>query len=380
MQTFKTLRFLLEKEFKQIRRDRFLGKIIFILPVMQLMILPFAANFEMHNINLSLVDRDRSAFSRELTDQIFSSGYFRLSDLSDTYPQALPAVEQNKADMILEIPAGFERRLYREGGADLFISANAVNGTKGGLGSSYLTSILQRINREKGWRITPQGKSEIALRPYYPARLVETIALFNPHLDYKSYMVPGIMVFLLTIIGGFVPALNIVSEKEKGTIEQINVSPVPKSVFLLSKLIPFWVIGFILLTLSLLIAWVVYGLAPAGGVGVIYLFAAVYLVAFTGLGLAISSISSTQQQAMFTAFFFIIIFALLSGLFTPISSMPPWAQTLTAFNPLRYFVEVMRKVYLVGSRFSDLWGHFAIICLFAIFFNVLAVWSYRKNE
>ncbi len=380
MQTLRILRFLLEKEFKQIRRDRFLRKIIFMLPVMQLLILPFAANFEMRNINLSLVDGDRSAFSRELADQILSSGYFCLSDFSDTYSQALLAVERNEADIIVEIPSGFEKRLFREGGAELYIAADAVNGTKGGLGSSYLTSILQRVNLEKGWRVTPQGKSGIAAKRAYRARSVETIALFNPHLDYKSYMVPGIIVFLLTIIGGFVPALNIVSEKEKGTIEQINVSPVPKSVFLLSKLIPFWIIGFILLTLALLIARLVYGLTPAGGIGIIYLFAAVYLVGFTGLGLAVSSISSTQQQAMFTAFFFIIIFALLSGLFTPISSMPAWAQTLTAFNPLRYFVEVMRRVYLAGSGLSDLWRSLGVICLFALLFNVLAVWSYRKKE
>lgn len=380
MQTLSILRFLLEKEFKQIRRDRFLGKIIFMLPLLQLIVLPFAANFEMRNINLALVDRDRSGLSRELAGQILSSGYFRLADIAHTYAEALPAIEQNRADMMLEIPAGFEKRLLREGSADVFIAANAVNGTKGGLGSSYLTSILQRVNREKGWRITPGGKSRLAAARLSRVRSVETMALFNPHLDYKSYMVPGIIVFLLTIIGGFVPALNMVSEKEKGTIEQINVSPVSKTVFILSKLIPFWIIGFMLLTLALLIGWIVYGLVPLGSLAVVYLFAAVYLVGFTGLGLAISSISSTQQQAMFTAFFFIIIFALLSGLFTPISSMPAWAQTLTAFNPLRYFVEVMRKVYLAGSSLADLWGHFGVICLFALLFNTLAIISYRKKE
>jgi len=173
--------------------------------------------------------------------------------------------------------------------------------------------------------------------------------------------------------------LNIVSEKEKGTIEQINVSPVPKSLFLLSKLIPFWVIGFVLLTVAILIAWLIYGLVPEGSFGVIYLFAAVYLIAFTGFGLAISSFSSTQQQAMLTAFFFLIIFALLSGLFTPISSMPEWAQKITLANPVRYFVDVMRMVYLKGSGFADLRGHFVIVCLFAVFFNLLAVISYRKK-
>ena len=343
------LRYLLEKEFKQIRRDRFMPKIIFIIPIMQLIILPFAANFEMRNINLSIVDNDHSVTSMQLVDKVLSSGYFRLTDRSDRYDEALTSVESNESDIILEIPSDFERDLGKEGRADVMIAANAVNGTKGGLGSSYLSSIIQDFNREKGFASMGSGRG------------VASINLFNPHLSYKIYMVPGIMVFLLTIIGGSISALNIVSEKEKG------------------KLIPFWVIGFVLLTVAILIAWLIYGLVPEGSFGVIYLFAAVYLIAFTGFGLAISSFSSTQQQAMLTAFFFLIIFALLSGLFTPISSMPEWAQKITLANPVRYFVEVMRMVYLKGSGFADLRGHFVIVCLFAVFFNLLAVISYRKK-
>lgn len=363
----RTLRYLLEKEFKQIKRDRFLPRIIFLVPLMQLILLPFAANFEMRNINLGVIDNDHSVLSAQLTEKILSSGYFRLTDVSPAYDQAITSIESNESDLLLEIPVNFERELGREGQAEVLIAANAVNGTKGGMGSSYLSQIIQDFNQEKG---LTSGSVMSGVR---------YTNLFNPHLNYKSYMVPGIMVFLLTIIGGFLSALNIVSEKEKGTIEQINVTPVPKTIFLLSKLIPFWIIGFILLTIGAIIAWIVYGLVPVGNIGIIYLFAAVYLIAFTGFGLAISSISSTQQQAMFTAFFFLIIFALLSGLFTPISSMPEWAQDMTLLNPVRYFVEVMRMVYLKGSHFADLSTHFVVICLFALFFNVLAVVSYRKN-
>lgn len=362
------LRYLLEKEFKQIRRDRFLPRIIFMVPLMQLLILPFAANFEMHNINLSIVDHDHTVLSRQLREKVLSSGYFRLADVSPTYEEALRTVENNRADLILKIPANFEKNVVREGHAEVLVAANAVNGTKGGMGSSYLSSIIQDFNREKGFAA--------AVSPFE----IRTLSLFNPYLNYKNYMVPGILVFLLTIIGGFLSALNIVSEKEKGTIEQINVTPVPKALFLLSKLIPFWVIGFVLLTIGAGIAWLVYGLVPLGSFSIIYLFASIYLIAFTGFGLAISSVSSTQQQAMFTAFFFLIIFALLSGLFTPVSSMPAWAQTITLFNPVRYFVEVMRMVYLKGSHFSDLTTHFVIVCLFALFFNILAIVSYRKSN
>ncbi len=361
------LKYLLEKEFKRIRRDKVLPKIIFIMPLLQLIILPFAANFEMRNINLAVVDHDHSVVSTQLTEKVLSSGYFRLTAVADSYDAAMQSIETDKADLLLEIPTDFEKQLGREGKADVLIAANAVNGTKGGMGSSYLTQIIQQFNQEQGMVITAA------------APLVTSTNLFNPHLNYKNYMVPGILVFLITIVSGFLSALNIVSEKESGTIEQINVTPVPKALFLLSKLIPFWVIGFILLTIGAIVSWAIYGLLPVGSFGTIYLFAAVYLIAFTGFGLAVSSVSSTQQQAMFTSFFFIIIFALLSGLFTPISSMPEWAQKVTLLNPVRYFVEVMRMVYLKGSTLADLTSQFLTVCLFAVCFNVLAIVSYRKN-
>jgi ABC-2 type transport system permease protein len=363
MRTIKILRYLLEKEFKQIRRDRFLPKIIFLIPTMQLLILPFAANFEMHNINLSIVDHDHSSYSHRLVDKTLSSGYFRLTSTPASYEEGLASIESNASDILLEIPHGFE-----QSHPPLLIAANAINGTKGGLGSAYLGSIIRDFYGETVARV-PAGTGGAPSVSF----------LYNPYMNYKNYMVPGIIVFLISIIGGALSALNIVSEKEKGTIEQINVTPVPKAIFLLSKLVPFWIIGFVLLTLSSLIAWLVYGLIPVGSFAVIYLFAAIYLIAFTGLGLAVSTVSSTQHQAMFTVFFFLIIFALMSGLFTPINSMPDWAQTVTRFNPIRYFVEVMRMVYLKGSRFSDLSGHFLIVCLFAIAFNALAIIGYRKR-
>ena len=365
------LKFLLEKEFKQIRRDSFLPRIIFVIPLVQLLLLPFAANFEMKNIVLDVVDNDRSEYSRRLTEKIFSSGYFRQVAASQSYEEALHAVESDRADLVLEIPQHFGRDLFCERHGALSIVANAIDGTKGGLGSSYLSSVIGDFSREI--------EAEAGEGPGAAGLQFVSLNRFNPHLNYKAYMVPGILVFLLTIISCFLSAMNIVGEKEKGTIEQINVSPVRPSVFILSKLLPFWLIGFVLLTLGVIIAWLAYGLLPAGRVGVIYLFAAVYLVAFTGLGLFISSLASTMQQAMFGAFFFFIIFVLMSGLFTPVSSMPVWAQRLTWFNPLRYGVDVVRAVYLKGSGLSDLLLQFGAIFGFAALFNTMAILAYRKN-
>ena len=362
------LRYLLEKEFKRIRRDKFMPKLIFIIPILQLMILPFAANFEMRNINLSVVDRDRSETSVRLIHKILSSSYFRLTDVSEQYKDALTSVEDNTSDVILEIPEHFERDLQKEGRVEVLIAANAVNGTKGGLATSYLNAILQDFNADEGYVPTEKMRG------------ITSVSLFNPHLSYKVYMVPGIMVFLLTIICGFLPTLNLVREKEEGTIEQMNVTPVSKYVFLLSKLLPFWIIGFVLLTIAILVGYLVYGLVPVGSYGIIYLFAAVYLIIFTSFGLIVSCISSTQQQAMLTTFFFMILFILLSGLFTPITSMPEWAQQITIFNPVRYFIEVMRMVYMKGSTLADVAPHFMITCFFAFFFNLMAVVLYRKKN
>ena len=367
----KTLRFLLEKEFKLIMRDKFMPKIIIVLPIVQLLILPLAANFEMKNINVSLVDRDRSVLSQKLAEKITSSGYFRITGSDADYGKAMSDIESNRSDLILEIPQGFEKDIKTENAATVMVSVNAVNGSKGGLASSYMASILNDFSES----LNPpsvSGVRQAGIR-------TETSFLYNPHLSYKNYMVPGILVFLLTIICSVVSALNIVGEKENGTIEQMNVSPVSKSMFILSKLIPFWIIGFIVLTIGIAASYIVYGIYPAGSFAVIYAFAAVYILAFTGLGLLLSNGAATTQQAMFTAMFFIMIFLLLSGLFTPISSMPRWAQYITYLNPVRCFIEVMRMVFLKGSSFYDVLPQFAAVCGFAVLANVLAVRTYRKS-
>ena len=193
-------------------------------------------------------------------------------------------------------------------------------------------------------------------------------------------MVPGILVVLLTMVGAFLTALNIVKEKEVGTIEQLNVTPIRKTEFVLGKLIPFWVLGMVVLTLGLLVARIIYGIVPVGNIGLLYLFAAVYLLGVLGLGLLISNIAQTQQQSMLMAFFLMMIFILMGGLYTSIDSMPYWAQVVTWFNPVTYFIDVMRMVVLKGSTFSDISRQLGIIGIFAVVLNAWAVVSYRKRS
>ena len=370
----RTLLFLLEKEFRQIFRNRTLLAIIIAVPVVQLLILPLAANYEVKNIAIALVDQDHSSYSQKLVSRITASGYFRLAGYNRSYKEAYQLIESDQADLVLEIPAGFERNLIRENQQELFLAVNAINGVKANLGGVYLSKIITDYNRD------------IRLQWLQPARynsipLIEITSSnwFNPYLNYKLFMVPGILAMLVTMISGYLSALNIVKEKEVGTIEQINVTPIKKHHFILGKLIPFWILGFVTFTLGLLVAWLVYGITPAGNIGLLYAFLALYLLAVLGFGLLISTYSDTQQQAMFVAFFFIIIFALMGGLFTPIDSMPEWARVVVRFNPLSYFIDVMRLVVLRGSGFKDIQYHLGIIALFALILNGWAILNYKKT-
>ena len=371
----RTLRFLLQKEFRQIFRDPSILRVILIMPVIQLLILPWAADYEMKNIKLAVVDHDHSEYSRQLINKITSSGYFLLTDYTSSYGASLRQIENDQADLILQVPDHFEKELVKENEAKLFMALNAINGVKASLGGAYLRNIIQDYNREirTEWiqfpRFSPETQIEITSSNWY-----------NPLMNYKFFMVPGILVILLTMVGSNLAAVNIVKEKEIGTIEQINVTPVKKYHFVLGKLIPFWILGLVVLTIGLTISRLFYGIIPAGSFVTIYVFAAVYLLAVLGLGLLISTYSANQQQAMLLSFFLMMIFILLGGLYTSIDSMPEWAKWITRFNPVSYFIEVMRMVILKGSSLSDIKYHLLTVLGFAAVFNTWAVISYRKRS
>lgn len=370
------LKYLLEKEFKQFFRNPFLPRLLVFLPVLSLLILPWAADLNTKNVNLVVVDQDHTPFSARLLKKSTSANYFIFAGAAGSYAQAMEYVKRGDADIILEIPQNFERDLVKFGFAQVMISANAVNGTKGALGSSYLAQIMQEfaaeLTAEKGTAVTV-GLQSVGLDVIPSVR-------YNPMLDYKLFMVPAFLVILLTMICGFLPALNIVMEKEFGTIEQINVTPIRKIIFILAKIIPYWTMGVTVLSLGLVIIWLVYGIVPAGGLLTVYTGFVIYVVALAGFGIVVSNYSSTMQQAMFVMFFFLIIFILMSGLFTPIGSMPEWAQKITIINPLRYFIIIMRSTFFKASSIADLWIDYLALAVFAVISNTWAVLSYRKSS
>ncbi|NJO03757.1 MAG: ABC transporter permease [Bacteroidia bacterium] len=369
-----TLIVILRKEFQQIFRDKAILRIIFMMPIVQLILIPFAADYEVKNITLSVVDHDHSSYSQRLIHKLSASQYFKISHYTPSFAESLREIERDEADLALVIPTDFEKQLLKENQAQLMLSANAIDGVKAGLGSSYATAIVQDFNQEI--------REELSLMTntgQIPRIDIRTANWYNPLFNYKLFIVPGILGILVTMVGAFLTALNIVREKEIGTIEQINVTPIKKYQFILGKLIPFWVLGLVSITLGLIISYLVFGLISLGSYLTIYVFAILYLPAVLGFGLLISTFTETQQQATLFAFFFMMIFVLMSGLYTPIESMPGWAKTIAYLSPPTYFVEVIRSVFIKGSSLWDLRRSLLIILGFAVLLNALAVWNYRKR-
>ncbi len=366
-----TLRFLLEKEIKQFLRNAFIPKMVIAYPLIIMLVMPLITTMDVKDIKISIVDNDYSVTSRDLVDEIGASNYFILESVVDNYDDALRQVEFGTVDVILEIPDDFERDIVRGSGTTVQISANAVNGIKGSLGGSYLGDIINSFGAQV---VHNDGFS------YADGLGIVVQNRYNEYLDYRIYMIPALMVILLILLCGLLPALNIVLEKENGTIEQMNVTPISKSTFIFAKLIPYWFIGFVILTICFVIAWLAYGLVPIGSFGTIYFAAALFIVIMSGFGLIISNYSATLQQALFVVFFFIMIFILMSGLFTPIRSMPEWAQWVSALVPPRYFIVIMRNVYLKGSGLMELVPAFMALGGFAVVVSTVAVISYKKRS
>lgn len=369
------LRFILEKEFRQIFRNPAILKTIFILPVIQLVMLPMAADYEIKNINIAILNRDRSTLSNQLVQQITASNYFKLVIYPDNSKAAMRSVETDQADLILEIPDDFEKALYKDKETHLSLSVNAINGVKGNLGAAYLTTIVHSYNQNFRLKTLVPGRFND-----FPQIQIQATNWYNPKMNYKMFMVPGILVLLVTIVGMNLSSINIVREKEMGTIEQINVTPIKKSHFILGKLLPFWLIGLVVISVGFVVAWLVYGIIPLGSYFTLYFFAAIYLLVILGIGLLISSYSENQQQAMLVTFFLMMIFVLMGGLYTSIDSMPIWAIWFTKLNPISYFIEVMRMVVLKGSSLRDIAPQIGVMLVYAILINTWAVFSYRKRS
>tara|TARA_R110000868_G_scaffold129507_1_gene338458 strand:- start:556 stop:1680 length:1125 start_codon:yes stop_codon:yes gene_type:complete len=371
-----TIRYIIQKEFKQIFRNKGMLPLIFILPLIQLIILSNAATFEIKNIKVGYVDFDHTSTADGLIDKFIASTYFQVQDKFPSQGIANSAMLNGDIDVIITIPSDFERDLLKDQKANLGLRINAIDGAAAGVTNFYINQVVVSYNNGIRAELI-QGNSRPEIQPI----TIMTIPSFwyNETLNYKTFMVPGILVLLVTMITLFLAGMNIVREKEEGTLEQINVTPIKKYQFIIGKLFPFLVIGLMLLTVGLIISKVIFSIPIIGSLILMYSYTVIYILVILGIGLFISNFTETQQQAMFISWFFVVIFILMSGLFTPIESMPKWAQVLTDFNPIKYFVEVMRMVMLKGSSFQDILPQMIKTSIYALLMNGLAVWSYKKT-
>ena len=344
-----TLKYLIQKEFLQIRRNAFLPRLIVMFPIVIMCVMPWVMQMEVKNIVVDVVDIDHTVESQRLVQQIAASNYFIFGGQKSTYAEAMKDIEKGRADVILEIRDG-----------KYLIAANAVNGTKGSMGSAYL--------------------SQIVSAPFSASSATSVLTLYNKQQNYKLFMIPALFAIVMMLMTGFLPTLNIVGEKEAGTIEQINVTPVSKWSFILAKLIPYWLIALFVITVCLLLAWLVYGITPAGPVWLIYVLAMLLALFFSSFGLIVSNYSDTMQQAMFVMWFFVVSIMLLSGLFTPTRSMPQWTYLTTYINPMHYFIDAIRTVFIRGGSLHETAHQVLALAGIGTLMGCWAVQSYKKNS
>ncbi len=358
------LKYLIQKEFIQLRRNPFLPRLILVFPIVIMCVMPWVMNQEVKNIVVDVVDNDRSIPSQQLVHAIEASSYFVFNGQKPSYDAALSDVERGHADVVLVIPQHYARQLSQGLQPQVLIAANAVNGTKGSIGSAYLGQIVHQA-------AGPQS---------VPALRGAVLSLYNKHQDYKVFMIPALFAILLMLMTGFLPALNIVSEKEAGTIEQINVTPVRKWAFILSKLVPYWLVALLLITVCLLLAQLIYGIGCQGSLIWVYVLALLLALFFSSFGLIVSNYSDTMQQAIYVMWFFVIMMLLLSGLFTPTRSMPEWAYLTTYVNPMHYFIDAIRTVYIRGGSFESIAPQLGALLGIGLCIGGWAIASYKKNS
>ena len=370
----RTLFYILQKEFAQIFRNKGMLPVIFLMPMIQMFILVFAATNELRQVDLAIVDFDNSASSRKLVAEINGNPFFKVRQNLVNTQETEDLLMRNKIDLALIIPQSFDKELTLDKKTDVQVLVDAINGNAAQLSLGYLSNVIGSYNQKILIDATKpefrQTKS-IVIKPTF---------WFNQQLNYKYYMAPGILVVLITVIGMLLGGMNLVREKELGTIEQINVTPIKKWQFIAGKLLPFLAIGLFDLAFGLLIARIAFNIPIRGSLLLLFGMGAIYLVLVLSSGLFISTISDTQQQATFVTYFSLIIFILMSGLFTPVESMPDWAQKLDYANPLYYFVKIMRSIILKGSNFADIFNEFAALSVFAVSMFGLAIFRYKKTS
>ena len=385
----RAIRFLVKKEFLQIARDKAMLAQLLIIPFVQLIVLSNAASFTIRDSHVVVVDQDGTTTSRALAARLEGGRQFKVERVTPSAREAERDLIERRASMIIHIPPQFEQRLVRDHSAPLQLSVNAEEGAVAGLIVGYAQQILSDFARDQSASLSLSTRSAgelggdtetVTIRPMARGALeVRTQSWFNVTKHYKHYMVPAILVSLVTIIGTLVTAQNVAREREIGTLEQLNVTPLTRLEFFAGKLLPAWITGMTLFMIGLVAGRFLFGIPLRGPVWIVIIGAGVYLTVALGIGLFISTITRTQQQTMFVAFFILMVYLLMSGMFTPLESMPRWAQWVGSATPVRHLVWVMRAVLVRGGGVETVWREIVGLGVAGIAILTLSVRMYHKT-
>ncbi len=373
---FDRLKAMLIKEFIQVFRDPRMRIVLFVIPILQTVIFSYAVNMDVKNIPTAVLDRDNSSESRNLVAVMASSGYFTVTERLSDDADMRRLLDRGTVRLVLNIEHGFGERLRRGATSQLQVLLDGSDSNTAGIILGYLARLATAYNtglqREYAAR-------HLGAAPRVGQVQLVTRAWFNDNLASPPFYVPAVITNILFIITMLLSALAIVREKEIGTIEQVIVSPIRKHEFILGKTLPFVLIGYIDVVLISVVGTLVFDVPVRGSLWLLFLGTTLFLMSSLGIGLLISTVSQTQQQAMMTAFFIIFPAMLLSGFAFPIENMPEPVQWLTLLNPLRYYMVVIRGIFLKGVGLAALWEQMAALAVIGVVVLSVAIGRFSKT-
>jgi ABC-2 type transport system permease protein len=367
-----SIRELIRKEFIQLFRDKKNRPILIIAPLIQLMVFGYVVNYDIRDVRVALLDQSKTRESRMVSDAVSGNKIFRIIHHVGSNNELEELLLKGKVDLGIKIPPDFSRQIRSGETSSLQILADGGMSNMASIRIAYLTAILDGLNRK-------------FLRELYPRRMdygridSRIRTWFNPNLDSQHFFVPGIVAFLIMLLSLLLTSMAIIKEKESGTMEQLIVTPLKPVELIVGKTIPYIIISLTQMVVVTVFALFWFSLPLAGSVALLFVASCLFLLSTLGVGLFISTISSTQQQAMMTTFFFILPFFMLSGFVFPIANMPPAVQWLTYLNPLRYFLVIIRGIFLKGVGLSILWGQFAAMTSIGLILFAAAIRRFRKK-
>ncbi len=367
--------YLVQKEFRQIFRDFSMVRILFVVPLIQIFILGNAITTDVKNIKIVFQDQDKTPYSREFISKFVHSRYFKITGFEEDYTRLSSYLDSGKASLAIVIPRHFQRDIVLQKKPDIQLLVDGVDGNSAGVSLGYITDIVQKY-QERLMESSPDLSLQVK-----NLRRVETEPRFwfNPNLESKLYIVPGIIALILLIITLFLTSMGIVREKEIGTLEQLMVTPIRSYQLVIGKIIPFSILGMLEIMISMGFVYLIFGIGVKGSLLLLLFESSIFIISTLGLGIFISTISDTQQQALFVAWFFMIFAILLSGFFIPIANMPPVIQHITRLNPLRYYIVILREIYLKGTSIKDLIPETLSMVTFSTCLFLAAVIRFRKK-